>query len=179
MPRLSIGTHMPRLGAARQRPASMISPASGVSRPAKSLSVVVLPQPEGPSRVKNSPGATVKLISFTTALSPYRFTTLDTLRSASVTTPSWQPGSMASPRSNPVEPPRVQLEDLVPIGLGQPGKAFDDRLEIVHRQAGVRIDRRSGARALGAEHAAVGAHDLEHQLHRHRRVEAGVVVQLL
>src|ERR1700746_2495195 len=118
MPRLSIGTNTPRLGAARQRPASMISPASGVSSPAKSRSVVVLPQPEGPSRVKNSPGATVKLISFTAVLSRDRFAALDTGRSAPATTPSWQAGSMAPPRSNPVEPPRVQLEDLVAIGLG-------------------------------------------------------------
>ena len=67
MPRLSIGTRCRAPGAARQRPASVISPASGVSSPARSRSVVVLPQPEGPSSVKNSPGATVKLIPFTTA----------------------------------------------------------------------------------------------------------------
>ena len=36
------------------------SPASGVTKPATERSVVVLPHPDGPSRVKNSPGATAR-----------------------------------------------------------------------------------------------------------------------
>jgi hypothetical protein len=42
-----------------------ICPAVGSSSPAIMRSVVVLPQPEGPSRQKNSPSRTVKLESFT------------------------------------------------------------------------------------------------------------------
>ena len=37
-------------------PSSRIAPSSGRSKPAIIRSVVVLPQPEGPSTVKNSPG---------------------------------------------------------------------------------------------------------------------------
>lgn len=40
----------------------------GVSRPATHDKVVDLPQPDGPSRVKNSPSATVKLTSSRTAV---------------------------------------------------------------------------------------------------------------
>src|SRR3954447_23000386 len=42
-----------------------IWPEVGSSSPAIMRSVVVLPQPEGPSRQKNSPSRTVKLESFT------------------------------------------------------------------------------------------------------------------
>src|SRR5438477_5497685 len=45
------------------------APASGVSRPARIRSRVVLPQPEGPSRVTNSPGATSSETSRTAATS--------------------------------------------------------------------------------------------------------------
>ena len=37
------------------RPSSSTSPSSGRSKPAISRSVVVLPEPDGPSSVKNSP----------------------------------------------------------------------------------------------------------------------------
>lgn len=40
------------------RPPAWISPATGRSSPAMDLSVVVLPQPEGPSRVNSFPFAT-------------------------------------------------------------------------------------------------------------------------
>src|SRR5258705_11483704 len=51
----------PRFSAARlvmTFPSKLIVPESGVSRPAIILSVVVLPQPEGPSSPKNSPRST-------------------------------------------------------------------------------------------------------------------------
>src|SRR5438094_6087836 len=46
-------------------------PASGRSKPAISRSVVVLPEPDGPSRVKNSPGAMSRSTPATAATSPY------------------------------------------------------------------------------------------------------------
>src|SRR5437763_168550 len=46
-------------------PPRKICPRVGSSRPAIMRSVVVLPQPEGPSRQKNSPSFTVKVESFT------------------------------------------------------------------------------------------------------------------
>src|SRR5215469_17737041 len=45
------------------RPATSISPALGRSSPAIERSVVVLPQPEGPSSVNNLPSGTSKLTS--------------------------------------------------------------------------------------------------------------------
>src|SRR5450631_2734285 len=46
-------------------PPRKIWPEVGSSSPAIMRSVVVLPQPEGPSRQKNSPSRTVKVESFT------------------------------------------------------------------------------------------------------------------
>ena len=45
------------------RPSTEIAPSSGVSRPAMQRSVVVLPQPDGPSMVKKVPGSSAKLAS--------------------------------------------------------------------------------------------------------------------
>ncbi len=60
-------------------------PASGCSKPATMRSVVVLPQPEGPSSVSSSPGSTVRLTSFTAASAawPSRVKRLDTCCSSS------------------------------------------------------------------------------------------------
>ena len=51
-------------------PASSIVPSSGVSKPAIMRRVVVLPDPEGPSIVKNSPGAISRSIASTATTSP-------------------------------------------------------------------------------------------------------------
>src|SRR5213593_2379977 len=63
MPRLRSrgGTRMPRAGDDTRRPAMLISPELGCSRPATQRKVVVLPQPEGPSRTTISPAGTAKL----------------------------------------------------------------------------------------------------------------------
>src|ERR1700720_4744415 len=55
------GTRMPRAGADTTRPAMLISPEVGCSRPATQRKVVVLPQPDGPSRTTISPAGTAKL----------------------------------------------------------------------------------------------------------------------
>ncbi len=59
--RLSGGKNSPRSGRATAMPLSKISPFSGSSNPAAKRSVVVLPQPDGPSKVKISPGIIEKL----------------------------------------------------------------------------------------------------------------------
>src|SRR6266511_3295157 len=46
-------------------------PSSGRSKPAMSLSVVVLPEPDGPSRVKNSPAGISRSTRSTATTSPY------------------------------------------------------------------------------------------------------------
>ena len=53
------------------RSPNRISPASGSTNPAIMRSSVVLPQPEGPSRKKNSPFAISSDTSRTVATSPY------------------------------------------------------------------------------------------------------------
>ena len=54
----------------RHRSPTQISPASGVRKPATSRSVVVLPQPDGPSSATSSPGWTSSDSSVTAATSP-------------------------------------------------------------------------------------------------------------
>src|SRR3954452_23750725 len=51
-------------------PASVMLPELGVSRPATMRSVVVLPQPEGPSRAKNEPRGTSRSRSRTAWKAP-------------------------------------------------------------------------------------------------------------
>src|SRR5690606_1632613 len=59
-----------RLGPLRLFPSIRIAPRSAFSNPAMMLSMVDLPQPEGPTIATNSPSATSKLTSSTTARSP-------------------------------------------------------------------------------------------------------------
>src|SRR5882762_148455 len=62
-PRRLGATKIPRLPEYTTRPATLISPERGRSRPAIERKVVVLPQPLGPSRVKSLPSGTSKLTS--------------------------------------------------------------------------------------------------------------------
>src|SRR4029453_9562919 len=55
------GPSTPRAGDDTRRPAMLISPEVGCSRPATQRKVVVLPQPEGPSRTTISLAGTAKL----------------------------------------------------------------------------------------------------------------------
>src|SRR5262245_58225768 len=63
-------------------PPSRMRPPVGSSRPAIMRSVVVLPQPDGPSMTKNSPSPTTKLESWTATNDPNSFLRLSTLISA-------------------------------------------------------------------------------------------------
>ncbi len=67
-PRRSAGTWT--LGAKTTVPSIRISPDSGCSRPAMALSVVVLPQPDGPSKVRCSPAPTENVTPRTAAIRP-------------------------------------------------------------------------------------------------------------
>ena len=58
------------------RSPNQISPASGWWKPAMALRVVVLPQPDGPSRVRNSPSGTSRLRSSTASTSSKRLVRL-------------------------------------------------------------------------------------------------------
>src|SRR6185312_15529133 len=61
MSRIRGGSMMPCDGDDTTRPAMLIVPLVGCSSPATQRKVVVLPQPDGPSRTTISPAATVKL----------------------------------------------------------------------------------------------------------------------
>ena len=54
------------------RPSNSTEPVSGDSNPAMMRSVVVLPQPDGPSKPKNSPRSTATETSATAAVAPKR-----------------------------------------------------------------------------------------------------------
>ena len=60
---------------ATSSPSSRIAPSVGCSKPAISRSVVVLPQPDGPSSEKNSPWRICSEISLTASKSPKRLHT--------------------------------------------------------------------------------------------------------
>src|SRR5690606_25071933 len=79
---------------ARSRDPKRMLPAVAVSRPEIMRKVVVLPQPEGPNREKNSPASTSRLTSSTARIGPSavaktlvspltcrRFSLIDSLRS--------------------------------------------------------------------------------------------------
>ena len=51
-------------------PSMNTRPAVGMSRPARIRSVVLLPEPDGPSRAKNSPGLISKLTPFKAPKAP-------------------------------------------------------------------------------------------------------------
>src|SRR5262245_2310358 len=63
-------------------PPSRIAPVSGRSKPAIMRSVVVLPEPDGPSMVKNSPSATWRSTLSTAPTGPYVFRAPSTTTSA-------------------------------------------------------------------------------------------------
>src|SRR5690348_5252066 len=88
------------------RPPSSTRPVSGCSKPAIIRSVVVLPEPDGPSSVKNSPSPTVRSTSSTATTSPY------VLRAPSTRTSPLVPSADKAPLKD-VEP---ALEILVADG---------------------------------------------------------------
>src|SRR5260221_10852021 len=94
-----------------------ITPPSGSRKPSIDISVVDLPQPLGPSSVKNSPSRTLKWTSFSTRRSPNNF----------VRPSTWISGIAA---------PHVRLQ--------QPRGDEDDNdrcCELHHRQRRYRPDR--------------------------------------
>src|SRR5918998_2949110 len=68
-----------------ERPWIRTSPADGGKKPAISPSVVVLPHPDGPSSVRNSPSGTSSVMPATARISPYRFSRPMRLRAGSAT----------------------------------------------------------------------------------------------
>src|SRR6266540_789959 len=83
--RRSAGTSTPRSASKTTFPPTAMRPSSGVCRPAIDISVVDLPHPLGPSRVKSSPSPTWKLTSCSARCSPNSLTSVSTRMSGIVT----------------------------------------------------------------------------------------------
>src|SRR4051794_37691413 len=103
------GTSTPLAGDDTRRPAMLISPDVGCSRPATQRNVVVLPQPDGPSSTTISPAGTAKLTP-SIAGRPIA----NCLRSSVTSSVALIRLCPPSARSLPV------TEDLVPIGDPRP-----------------------------------------------------------
>src|SRR6188472_2205735 len=104
------GTRTPRSGDDTTLPAMLISPDVGCSSPATQRSVVVLPQPEGPSRTTISPGATSKLTP-STAGRP----TANCLRRSRISSAAATLLAVAVGLVPVLDPLRVQLHVLVEV----------------------------------------------------------------
>src|SRR6267143_7086553 len=108
-PRRSAGTFT--LGADENTgvPPIRISPDAGFSSPAIARSVVVLPHPDGPSKVRCSPAPTVNVTPRTATTPPYRTTRSRTSIDARAIVTRPQPGPRAArPRTGepaPLPPP--------------------------------------------------------------------------
>ena len=72
MPKLRLlgGTKTPASASVTASPSMLIAPRLARSKPAMQRSVVVLPQPLGPSSEMNSPGATLNETSSTAVTAP-------------------------------------------------------------------------------------------------------------
>src|SRR5919106_1623788 len=105
MPKLRLfgGTNTPAAASVTASPLMLIVPRSARSKPAMQRSVVVLPQPLGPSSEMNWPGATLNDTSSTAVTAPYRltrrFTTRPSAPLAVMSAPSrlWAPVKATQP----------------------------------------------------------------------------------
>src|SRR3977135_1450002 len=115
------GTKMPRAGDATPFPPMLISPPVGCSSPATQRNVVVLPQPDGPSRTTISPAGTEKLTPSIAGRPIENCLRRSVTSSVAVmmSVVSWTPRSLAIAKSLvPVgDPGRVQLHILAEIRI--------------------------------------------------------------
>src|SRR3954451_10078714 len=118
-------------------------PSVGFSRPATMRSVVVLPQPEGPSRAKNDPAGTVSVRSSTAVKTPNRLVT-PTIRRSLGPAPT-------RPAASRTDDPLEQILVGLLLGLVQVLEAVQLRQgvgpgedQLVGREVGVDVLRRLG-----------------------------------
>src|SRR6267143_1224939 len=142
-------------------PPTVMRPWSGVSKPAIMRKVVVLPQPDGPRRAKNSPGATARSMRSTTRVLPSKlFSTPSSRTSAAarelsliaVETPQLSPAQDTGHARVDVVlalvvPFPVDLDQLRDLRLGvvELGVVFRVELHLLVRR---RIPHRLGERFL-------------------------------
>src|SRR5438270_8109095 len=100
MPTLRRSGGTTRRGLEMSRSSDQISPASGRAKPASRFSVVVLPQPDGPSNATSSPSSIARSIPARAAVSPYRRCRLEMVMRATLTGRS---GTAAARQLRPAE----------------------------------------------------------------------------
>src|SRR4051812_11178339 len=101
----------------RSSPSSRIAPALGSTKPAIICSVVVLPQPEGPSSETNSPFSTPSDSPSTATWSPYRFVSRSRARKLISAGGGASPLDLAGPALVPL---LAVLVDRVPVDHLEP-----------------------------------------------------------
>src|ERR1700730_2727551 len=120
--------------AVTSRPPIKSLPEETLSRPAIICSVVVLPQPDGPTSTANSPSAILRSSSGTTTREPYRFSTLSRVTSA--------------------------MDHAFFLDAGNGRSAFDRACEVARRELAIREQEENDDRDL-RDHEA-GGRQVEH-----------------
>src|SRR5215472_13043255 len=126
-------------------PSSRMVPSVGCSNPAISRSVVVLPQPEGPSREKNSPLSTVRL-TLSTAISVKRLVSPTSSTRPPAIGPPFQSSAPAHGSSALAHPPARLAPPAARVRPAEPelpGRETHAQLECP-----VGVDRRVAERDL-------------------------------
>src|SRR5260370_25920140 len=148
-------------------PPIRIAPSSGCSQPAISRSVVVLPQPEGPSKERNSPLRTRRLTESTAVRAPNRLVTARSSTSQASPLPAEvTPNVHLTKRSlvGTVGQRRHQVHEPVDRAFsqraGEPRPSLDPGLEL-HLVAGDRVLVPGQAVAGNARRGHVARPDLQ------------------
>src|SRR5690348_9244126 len=141
-------------------PSSRISPSVGVSKPASIISVVVLPDPEGPSSVRNSPRRMSRSRWSTTRVSPSYVLPMPTKRTIG--------SDMLAAVDGNLRPGQVRrarrAEELDQVG------GFLRRAEAMHRNVALddlRSTRRQDCRIDLAGRDCIDAHTERCEVMRH------------
>ena len=159
-----------------RRPSSMMWPSSGCSNPATMRRVVVLPQPEAPSREKNSPAPISRLSRSTATASSNRLTRFSMLSSRRVpSSPHPSSGaltsrsaSVATFRHEPVDvlvgvlDGHQPLLDLAPWRQEDAAVVLHQPVRVAQRSSTVRKSRKSRIGSRPERDAPLGArcHDV-------------------
>src|SRR6266851_6229233 len=163
-----------------RRPPSRISPAVADSKPAIIMRVVVLPEPLGPSSVRNSPDATVREMSSTARTAP---NVLDTATSSSSapwgvlmrSTPAVTSASFPQARPEPAEEPGAPLldDDLLLDPDQSPARHDEPRFEAEHHA------RRQRHRLFALEPGVLHHFEADAVAHDAQRLTEGPLAEIL
>src|SRR5579883_2143304 len=126
----------------RSAPSRRIAPRSGATKPAIIISVVVLPDPDGPSSEKNSPGRISASTASTTRSSPYclvRPISSSAPRAPSIPLPCG--GKSVSLTCRSLQDPLVPVFADLGTVVRPPDDVVAEALRLGPRQLGFRVDQ--------------------------------------